>query len=609
MGEESPFREHISQPNAADSSARTFLGGTRAQTRVRLFVGFGLIFLIALGVLYFVAEQRMSVALANWRDVGRLSDLVGKVETGTLRLRTGEKFFLLSGEMQYGRDYLKQVNPLVADLKSLENLTAAEDVRRNISTINDGMGQRANEFAEIIEIKKLLGLKEGGGLQNLVRSWAKGLEQNLSQSGAAALIAEFARLRGIEQRVSTGGAKESDLREITKVRKNFTSLLAKAKLKDGPRKTIGELARKYGADLTQLARTGGDLAGKVARLNEIDTYMAPSLEGLIDFARKSTVTAARSVDEARQWSSRLMVGGGGGAALLFLLAGFILMRSVTAPLVNLAQAATRLSQGDQSVPIPVLGNYDETGDVANALTVFRENMIQADRLRKELEDHMRAAAEASELPEATPPKEDGEEEELPARPEPAAPPAAQPELTEEQVERSSDSALSDLTRQVTETSQLASVAAFEAEKTESMVNGLAQAAEKIKEIEKLVMMINDQSSLLAVQTALGDGSPQADGENLVQFSSAERAGQGTPRGLPQSVSDRIDDIQVTAQRAVTAVREMDQTIERVNDVAVDFAAETSNQALNAATDLLRQSEDLRSTLDSLLGKVRQVGDS
>ncbi len=594
MGEESPFREHFSQPKAADPSARTFLGGTRLATRIRLFVALGLVFLIALGSLFFVAEQRMAAALDGLREAGRLADLVTKVELGEIKLRSDENSFLLNGDIRHARNYTQRVEPLLADLNTLDSLSSAADVRRNISTINDGVAQRTTEFAEIIEIKKLLGLKENAGLQNLVRSWAKGLERNLAKSGAATLISEFASLRAMEQRISAG-AKEHDLREIEAGLGNFGKLLAKAEMPEILRRTLRQLARKYGADLTQLARTGGVLSGRVDRLGEINAYIAPSMEGLIAFAQKSILAARRELGQTRLWARRMVIGGGGGSALLFILIGFFLMRSVTQPVGNLAHAAMRLAQGDHNAPIPALGNYDETGDVANALIFFRENMVQADRLRKELEDHLRAAVEEPQEPDQP------ETPDQPAVPTEAEP---EPERSAERGDRTSDSALSDLTRRVTQTSQLASVAAFEAEKTESMVTGLAEAAEKVKEIEKLVLMINDQSSLLAVQTALNEGTPSPDGDKLVAFSAAERAGQSGNRDLAHSVGDRIDDIQVTAQRAVTAVREMGQTIERVNEVAIDFAAETSNQALTAATNLLRQSEDLRSTLDSLLGKMR-----
>lgn len=597
MGEESPFREQFSQPKTSDPSARTFLGGARLATRIRLFVGFGLVFVIALGTLFFLAEQRLSAALDGLAQARRLADLAGRVELGTIRQRGDENSFLLSGDIRHARSYNKRVDPLMANLKSLEDLPAAEDVRRNILTIKDGVAQRSNEFAEIIEIKKLLGLKENTGLQNLVRSWAMGLERNLSQSGAAALIAEFARLRGIEQRVSAG-AKEDDLREIKAGLSNFASLLTKAKMPEKLRGTLRELIRKYGADLRQLNRTGGSLAGKVDHLGEINAYMAPSLDGLIAFGQKSILTAGRELAGARQWARRAMIGGGGGAALAFLLCGFLLMRSVTQPVGNLAKAAMRLAGGDHGAPIPATGNYDETGDLANALTFFRENMVQADRLRKELEDHLRTAVEQPAEPE--PPETIAEEEFVP----PSLTAGAEAKPSSGRADQAPDSAISELTKQVTQTSQLASVAAFEAEKTESMVAGLGEAAEKVKEIEKLVLMINDQSSLLAVQTALDDGPPSPKNDKLVAFSSAERSSQNGNRSLAHSVSDRIDDIQVTAQRTVTAVREMGQTIERINEVAIDFAAETSNQALNAATDLLRQSEDLRSSLDSLIGKMR-----
>ena len=44
-----------------------------------------------------------------------------------------------------------------------------------------------------------------------------------------------------------------------------------------------------------------------------------------------------------------------------------------------------LAHGNVSAPIPYLANSDAIGQLSNTLIIFRENMLQADRLRKDLE--------------------------------------------------------------------------------------------------------------------------------------------------------------------------------------------------------------------------------
>jgi methyl-accepting chemotaxis protein len=173
------------------------------------------------------------------------------------------------------------------------------------------------------------------------------------------------------------------------------------------------------------------------------------------------------------------------------------------------------------------------------------------------------------------------------------------------------SAITTISQLVTETSKNASIAAEDAERTEIMVTGLDEAAEKIEDIEILMIGISDQMSLLAVQTALLHDDA-ADAENLIHLDekrsdkkTSKRASAKSSAG--QSVNDRIDTIQGGTKRAIKAVQVIGRTINEVNEVARNFAAIASKEALEAANELLLQSEDLRAMLDNLLGKVDTSG--
>jgi methyl-accepting chemotaxis protein len=260
------------------------------------------------------------------------------------------------------------------------------------------------------------------------------------------------------------------------------------------------------------------------------------------------------------------------------------------------------------VSIPALGNDDATGTIARALTYFRENLIQADRLRKELELALQRADSAAPTqaplavaaPVLPPPP--------PTLPEPPEPEMApEPDLPRGRSlvanhgERESGTQISVISRMLAETSQTASAAANEAERTESMVTGLSDTIQKIDDVETLLASISDQMSLLAVQTALSNDTSDTR-ENLVVL--AEKRQNSN---IGQSVADRIDTIQAGTKRAIKSVQQIGRTISEVNEVAVQFASDASSEALDAATELLRQSEDLRGMLDDLLNKIRAEG--
>jgi methyl-accepting chemotaxis protein len=58
-------------------------------------------------------------------------------------------------------------------------------------------------------------------------------------------------------------------------------------------------------------------------------------------------------------------------------------RSISNALASMVSAMTRLAGGDVRMAIPGLGRRDEIGEMAGAVEVFKNNMIEAERLRAE----------------------------------------------------------------------------------------------------------------------------------------------------------------------------------------------------------------------------------
>ncbi|WP_119169400.1 HAMP domain-containing protein [Algihabitans albus] len=71
------------------------------------------------------------------------------------------------------------------------------------------------------------------------------------------------------------------------------------------------------------------------------------------------------------------------AALVALLAGLWLTRSVAHPIRGMTAAMGRLADGDTTAKIPAIGRRDEVGQMAQAMQVFKESMIEAERLTAE----------------------------------------------------------------------------------------------------------------------------------------------------------------------------------------------------------------------------------
>ena len=71
------------------------------------------------------------------------------------------------------------------------------------------------------------------------------------------------------------------------------------------------------------------------------------------------------------------------AALAMCMLSFLLGRAISQPISAMTAALTRLAAGDFNVALPGQSRRDEIGEMAGAARIFKDNMIETERLRAE----------------------------------------------------------------------------------------------------------------------------------------------------------------------------------------------------------------------------------
>lgn len=632
MTAEELVKETYSMPSQARET-RTLLGGMRLNARITLFFFFGLVAIVAMGTVLYIADQRMSRAIGSLESSSHVSALVNGIESLVTTLTSDANNFTLIRNTKFAESYTRKSSETLSVLARLRGIPAVLDAQKLVITIADGITQHATHFQNIVRLQSTLGNDASPGLMGNAAVSGSALEDELRNIAAPRLISEMAVLRKLERglRFSITEEKSKSVSDaLTNLRQSIRASTVSAQSK----KALAQLTQSYATDMDQLARTRLLQSDEISRLDEVADYVTPNLIALIKFSVILGETARSDAKGTRMEIRRIVLSGAVIVLLALTLIGTLLIRSIAHPITDLAAAAVQLARGKRSVSIPALANYDETGDVANALLYFRENMAQADRLRQELEDRLKnvenstvapgMSATAPKAPKKTipnileralpqtPPREILQTPGLKARPSQAntADPVSRSDIPEDipadipaDFRGSLGTPLSSFSQQVAQTSQNASIAAKDAEQCDFMVSGLAMSLEKIVDIKLLMTNISDQISLLAVQIALFSELPPDDPEKPVMLS-GKRLGEDGNRPNNPSVNDRIETLQNGTKRAIHATQQIGKTIEEVNRVAVAFAANASTDALDAATELLRQSEDLRGMLDDLLGRIK-----
>ena len=621
------------------AGSRTFLSGIRLNSRVILFVVIGILSLAAMGGVFFNAEQRLRIALDSLTSSYHIANLSFRVETAILALNSDSQNFLISKKTIYAENYSKRSSEAAILLTNLRRLPAASDGQMMLKTLIESVTKHATYFQNTLQIQSLIGTSKDKGLLAKTAISGTKLQTQISATRNSKLVNEINALRKSEIKLQEPTSPE-DAQNIMRAVKNIRQSLIASRLSSSVKRVINNRITPYASDLEGLAQTRLGQIREIARMGEVNIILGQNLKALVTFTRTLSKSARKNFETKQTEIRNIVAGGSAFIIVLFTLVGTILMRSIVRPVKYLAKAAMQLAGGDESVTIPAIENQDETGEVAIALTYFRENMIEANTLRKELEYYLRDADQRNEYQnqesltveetaEQTTPEDDvtaelnvGTLSDLPILNSDATPPEPSQKLRETEVledtpldlrvtQQNQDerdgtlqsTPISEASQLVAQTSQSASSAARDAERCDVMINGLSGALKKIKDIELLLESINDHMSLLAVQTAITNETGSDDPDEVI--SRPKSPSDGNQRQNPNEfVTDNLDTLQNGTKRAIRAIRQVGQTIQEVNQVALEIATEASNDALDAATMLLHQSEHLRGMLDGLLEKIK-----
>jgi len=586
------------EPPGDNINHKSFMGRSSFSTRYWLFLISGIIAICGMTALLFQGDQLLSNSVNQVREASYLTKLIFRIESEIVALNSDSRNFIGTKDLRYVENYNKRAKTLVRDLKLLINNPVSPTSQKLATTVFDGVAEHNKQFSKIVKIQALLGFNKKIGILANVQTSLDILEKGLYRINPAIRQSKLHELLSqikMRESVLPYEFSQKNKQNIYRLMSLIDKSLGSPKIPSELSKSLKSLVKSHLKDLTQLASTYSTYNKAKTRLGEISNYIAPSIDNLINFNDNLSLLTRQESQRAQDLIRQVMLFGSIGIFIFLIIVNILIIRSIIKPSKKIAEASMELAHGNVSAPIPYLANKDEIGRLSNALMIFRENMLQADRLRKELEiarqKHPQPSTE--NIPNAHNFLSEDEHRETEVKEEPV----------NFEIPIGGD-AISKISAQLTTTSQNASNAFEEVERTEVMVSGLNDTAEKIEDIEILMIGIGDQVSLLAVQTALQlkGGSNE---ENLIHLQdrlNKEKSGIKLEAG--KSIDDRVKTIQNETKQVINEVQKIGVNIHNLSEVARDIANTISREALEAANELLRRSEDLRSMLDNILDKTQ-----
>jgi len=348
-----------------------------------------------------------------------------------------------------------------------------------------------------------------------------------------------------------------------------------------------------------------------ARVHFVNVLSKPSilvaelLEKLTELNDKGAKEADHRADEIYDSARWMTIAAIALTALFAAIFGFVLSRMVATPVVGMTDAMSKLAQHDMSVEIPAAGQTDEIGRMAAAVQVFKDNMIEADRLATEqraeqvkkeqrqiaIDGYIKGfdsmvtgalgtmASAATEL-QTTATSMTATAEETSRQATAVAAASEQASTNVQTVATAAEelsASISEIGRQVGESTRIAGKAVEDAARTNGRVQALADAAQKIGEVVQLINDIASQTNLLALNATIEAARAGEAGKGFAVVASEVKSLASQTAKATEEIASQVTAIQGATGEAVGAIKEIGTTIERVSEIATSIASAVEQQ--------------------------------
>jgi methyl-accepting chemotaxis protein len=137
--------------------------------------------------------------------------------------------------------------------------------------------------------------------------------------------------------------------------------------------------------------------------------------------------------------------------------------------------------------------------------------------------------------------------------------------------------IAEISRQVSESTTVARAAVEQAEQTNNEVNALAEAAQRIGDVVKLINNIAGQTNLLALNATIEAARAGEAGKGFAVVASEVKSLATQTAKATDEIAAQVTAIQGATSSAVKAIQDIGGTIVRVNQIAAAIAAAVEEQ--------------------------------
>ena len=321
--------------------------------------------------------------------------------------------------------------------------------------------------------------------------------------------------------------------------------------------------------------------------------------------KKGAEAAGKEANDSYAMALKLLIASLGLAIVVGIVVGFYLIRDVSRGINSIVTPMKALGDGDLTAEVQHQGEKTEIGAMADALQVFKEALIakkaadeaaaadaeakiqrghRVDQITRNFETligemvdslsssstELEAAANTLTMTAETTGKTSGSaataSQEVSSNVQSVA--IATEEIT---------SSVAEIGRQVQESSRIANEAVRQAQKTDTSIAQLSQAAARIGDVVKLITAVAEQTNLLALNATIEAARAGDAGRGFAVVASEVKALAAQTAKATDEISAQIAGMQSATQESVATIKEIGSTINMISEISSSIAAAVEEQ--------------------------------